>query len=45
MSRIVWQTVVVIIALVAAYVLWELATVVVMFVLSLALAAAVRPAR
>ncbi|MFO0898596.1 MAG: AI-2E family transporter [Pirellulales bacterium] len=43
MTRIAWQTAIVIAALAGAYVLWELASVVVMFVLSLALAAALRP--
>jgi predicted PurR-regulated permease PerM len=43
MTRVAWQTVIVIAALAAAFVLWKLASVVVMFVLSLALAAALRP--
>jgi len=43
MTRVAWQTAIVIAALVGAFVLWRLSDVVVMFVLSLALAAALRP--
>jgi predicted PurR-regulated permease PerM len=43
MTRVAWQTAIVIAALVGTFVLWKLSDVVVMFVLSLALAAALRP--